>query len=51
MTPPDEPRRFQLPDHVLELKPVLLVRTVKRTREALTGIALGEVLAVHTNDP
>lgn len=38
-------------DRTLELPMRLLGRTVKRTSDALTAMAPGEVLAVHTDDP
>ncbi len=38
-------------DRTLEIPMRLLSRTVKQTRDALAQMALGQVLAVHTDDP
>ena len=40
-----------VPDLTLEIPMRLLTRTVKQTRDALAQLALGQVLAVHTEDP
>lgn len=38
------------PDRTLHLPPALLGRTVAETRRALAGLAVGQVLAVVTDD-
>jgi hypothetical protein len=38
-------------DRTLELPMKLLGRTVKRTAQAISALAPGQVLAVHTDDP
>ena len=40
-----------VPDRTLEIPMRLLSRTVKQTRDGLAQLAVGQVLAVHTDDP